>query len=146
MPSDFDQTGWLLSQTALLNEQCQRWEQQRYTTMPKRQNSFNPRGSSVVLAGKPDLVARRHDQITVIDAKTGRPSPAHAAQVLIYMYALPLASERYQRLRIAGQVAYPDHIVDVPADAVDGRFVENLGGHIRRLASQMPARRMPGPG
>ena len=53
------------------------------------QNSFNLRGSSAVLAGKPDLVARRRDQITVIDAKTGRPSPAHTAQVLIYMYALP---------------------------------------------------------
>ena len=59
MPSDFDQTGWPLSQTALLNEQRQRWEQQGYTIMPKGQNSFNLRGSSAVLAGKPDLVLQR---------------------------------------------------------------------------------------
>ena len=98
-----------------------------------------------MLAGKPDLVARRRDQITVIDAKTGRPSPAHAAQVLIYMYALPRALERYRGLSIAGQVAYPDHVVDIAANAVDASFVENLGGLITRLASQMPARRVPSP-
>ena len=98
-----------------------------------------------MLAGKPDLVVRRRDQITVIDAKTGRHSPAHTAQVLIYMYALPRALERYKGLSLAGQVAYPDHLVDILADAVDGNFVENLGGLIRRLASQMPARRVASP-
>ena len=44
------------------------------------------------------------------------------------------------------QGAYPKHAVDIPAGAVDGRFVENLGGLIRRLASQMPARRVSSPG
>ena len=146
MPSDFDQTGWLMNHTALLNEQRQRWELQGYSVLTEGQNSFNLRGSSAVLAGKPDLVTRRRDQITVIDAKTGRPSPAHAAQVLVYMYALPRALERYRGLNIDGQVAYPGHVVNIPADAVDGRFVENLGGIIRRLASQMPARRVPSPG
>ena len=146
MPSDFDQTGWLLNRTTLLNEQRQSWEQQGYSVLIEGQNSFNLRGSSAVLAGKPDLVARRRDQITGIDAKTSRPSPTHTALVLIYMYALPRALERYEGLRIAGQVAYPDHVVDIPADEVDGRFVENLGGLFRRLASQMPARRVPSPG
>ena len=96
-----------------------------------------------MLAGKPDLVAKRRDQITVIDAKTGRPSAAHTAQVLIYMYALPIALQRYKGLLIVGQVAYPDHVVDIPADAVDGRFEVNLGGLIRRLKSKMPPRRVP---
>ena len=49
-------------------------------------------------------------------------------------------------LSLAGQVAYPDRVVDIPADAVDGRFVENLRGLIRRLSSQMAARRVPSPG
>ena len=145
MPSDFDQAGWMMNHTALLNEQRQRWELQGYTVLTEGQNSFNLRGSSAVLAGKPDLVARRQDQITVIDAKTGRPSPAHTAQVLIYMYALPRALDRYKGLSIAGQVTCPDQVVDIPADAVDGRFVESLGGLIRCLASQMAARRVPSP-
>ena len=143
MPSDFDQASWLLNHTSLLNEQRQRWEQQGLQRPDRRAEQLQPQGSSAVLAGKPDLVARRWDQITVIDAKTGRPSPAHTAQVLIYMYALPRALERYKGLSIAGQVAYPEHVVDIQANAVDGRFVQNLGGLIRRRASQMPARRVP---
>ena len=99
-----------------------------------------------MLAGKPDLVARRRDEVIVIDAKTGRPSPAHATQVLIYMYALPRGSERYRGLAITGQVAYPDHVVDILAEAIDRTFVENFGGLMRRLASEMPARRVPSPG
>ena len=146
MPSDFDQAGWLMNHTALLNRQRQRWEQQGYTVLTEGQNSFTLRGSSAVLAGKPDLVARRRDQVTVIDAKTGRSSPAHATQVLLYMYALPRALERYRGLSIAGQVAYSDHVVDIPPEAVDGRFVENLGCLMRRPASEMPARRVPSPG
>ena len=92
-----------------------------------------------MLAGKPDLVDRRRDQISVIDDKTGRPSPTYTAQVLIYIYAFPRALERYKGLRIAGQVAYPEHVVDIPADAVDGSFAENRGGLVRRLASQISA-------
>ena len=146
MPSDFDQTGWLMNHTALLNQQRQKWEQQGYTILTEGQNSFNLRGSSAVLVGKPDLVARRRDDVTVIDAKTGRPSPAHTTQVMLYMYALPRDLERYRGLNIAGQVTYSDHVVDIPPEAVDGKFVENLGGLIRRLASEMPTRRVPSPG
>ena len=146
MPSDFDQTDWLLNHTALLNQHRKQWELQGYSVLTEGQNSFNLRGSSAVLAGRPDLVARRRDQITVIDVKTGRPSQAHTAQVLIYMYALPRALERYKGLNIDGQVAYPDQVINIPAFVVDGRFVEDLGSLIRRLASQMPARRVPSPG
>ena len=55
---------------------------------------------------------------------------------MIYRYTLPRALQRYRGLTIAGQVVYPDH-------AVEGNFVENLGGLMRRLASEMPARRVP---
>ena len=99
-----------------------------------------------MLAGKPDLVARKGDEVTVIDAKTGRPSPADAVQVMIYMYALSRALERYRGIRLTGQVVYSDHVVDIPAAAVDEAFVRNAGQLITRLASEMPARRVPSPG
>ena len=89
MPSGFDQAGWLMKHTAVLNEQRLRWEERGYAVSTEGQNSFNLRGSSAVLAGKPDLVARRRDEVTIIDGKTGRPSPAHAIQVMLYMYAVP---------------------------------------------------------
>ena len=99
-----------------------------------------------MLAGKPDLVARKGDEVKVIDAKTGRPSPSDAIQVALYMYALPRALDRYRALRLTGQVAYSDHVVDIPATAVDEAFARNMGQLITRLASEMPARRVPSPG
>ena len=145
VPSNFDQAGWLMDHTALLNEQREVWEKQGCSVLTEAQNSFTLRGSSASLAGKPDLVAQRRDGVTVIDAKSGRPSPHHAIQVMIYMYALPRALERYRGLALSGQVAYPDHVVDVPAAAVDEGFIRNLGGLIRRLAAETSARRVPSP-
>ena len=88
-------------------------------------------------------MARRGDEVVVIDAKTGQPSPAHHLQVMLYMYALPRAFLRYRGLTLSGQVAYADQVVPVPAEAVDETFVKNLGQLITRLASQMPAKRIP---
>ena len=81
-----------------------------------------------------------------IDAKTGRPSPADAVQVMIYMYALPRALERYRGLRLTGRIAYSDHLVDIPTEAVDEAFVGTAGQLITRLASEMSARRVPSTG
>ena len=99
-----------------------------------------------MLAGKPDLVARKGDELVVIDAKTAMPRPAHAIQVMVYMYALPRAQERYRGLTITGQVAYPDHVVDIPAEAVDEAFVSNVIQLTTRLASETPARRVTSSG
>ena len=145
VPSNFDQAGWLMDHTALLNEQREVWEKQGCSVLTEAQNSFTLRGSSASLAGKPDLVAQRRDGVTIIDAKSGRPSPRHAIQVMIYMYALPRALERYRGLALSGQVAYPDHVVDIPAAAVDEGFIRNLGGLIRRLAAETSARRVASP-
>ncbi len=145
MPSDFDLTQWLINHTALLNELRGSWERQGYSVLTEDQNHFTLRGSSAVLAGKPDLVARGGDEVVLIDAKTGQPSPAHDVQVMLYMYALPRALERYRGLTFSGQVAYADHVVPVPTEAVNETFVKNLGQLITRLASQMPAKRIPSP-
>ena len=146
MPSDFDLSKWLTAHTALLNESRVTWERKGYSVLTEGQNHFNLRGNSAVLAGKPDLVARKGDEATVIDAKTGRPSPPDAVQVMIYMYALPRALERYRGPRLTGRVAYSDHLVDIPAEAVDEAFVGTSGQLITRLASEMSARRVPSPG
>ena len=141
--SDFDQVGWLMDHTALLNNHRDLWEKRGYSALTESQNSFLLKGRSAILAGKPDLITRRGDDVTIIDAKTGKASPAHAVQVMIYMYALPRAQERYRELDIKGQVAYSDHVVDIPAEAVDEDFGKRLGQLVGRLASEIPARRVP---
>ena len=142
--SDFDTTKWLLNHTALLNEQRNLWEERGYEVFIEGQNKFALRGRYATLAGKPDLVVRKGDEVVVVDAKTGRPGPSHAVQVMVYLYSLPRALTQYRGLTLTGQVAYQDHVVEVPA--VDEPFVRELGSLIQRLASDTPARRVPSPG
>ena len=144
--SGFDLTKWLTDHTALLNQSREAWERRGYSVLTEEQNRFNLRGQSAVLAGKPDLIACKGDEVVVIDTKTGRSSTAHPVQVMLYMYALPKALERYRGLKLTGQVAYSDHVVDIPAEAVDETFVQRMGQLITQLASDMPARRIPSPG
>ena len=142
-PSDFDQAQWLLDHTALVNERISNWEVGGYDTDVEAQNRFEMRGSTAALAGRPDIIARREDDGVIVDAKTGHDSPSHVVQVMIYLYAVPKALQRYRTAKLHGQVTYRDHTVRVPAEAMDEAFVQNLGALIRRLSADEPARRVP---
>ena len=141
--NDFDQTKWLLDHTALLCDQKRNWESKGYTVLTEGQNTFRLRGKTATLAGKPDLVAVRGNTAVIIDGKTGKDGSAHAVQVMIYLYTLPLTGDRYKELQLHGQVSYQDHTVEVPSAAVDHRFTDRLAGLIRRIASDTPAAQVP---
>ena len=145
VPSDFNQAQWMLNHTALLNERRANWEVGGYNVEVEGQNSFQLRGRSATLAGRPDLITQREDgsEAVIIDAKTGHESPSHIVQVMIYLYAIPRALEQYRNLKIRGQVTYQDHTVRMPAEAVDDQFIRNLSALIRRLAAEKPATRVP---
>ena len=142
-PSDFNQAEWLLSHTALVNERIRNWEVSGFEVDVEAQNRFELRGRTATLAGRPDIIAHRDDEAVIVDAKTGHESPGHAVQVMIYMYAVPIALEKYRNAKLRGQVTYRDHTVRIPADAVEEGFVQNLGALIRRLSADEPARRVP---
>ena len=135
----------MLDHTALLNERRANWEVGGFDVDVDTQNRFELRGKSATLAGRPDLVARRDDEAIIVDAKTGQENPSHAVQVMIYLYAVPKALEKYRNLKPKGQGTYRDHTVRIPAEAVDDQFVQNLGALIRRLAAERPAPRVPSP-
>ena len=107
------------------------------------QNSFELRGRSATLAGQPDLITQRDGQAVIVDVKTGQDSASHVVQVMIYLYAIPRALERYRTLKLRGQATYQDHTVRIPAEAVDDQFIQNLGALIRRLAADKPPARVP---
>ena len=142
-PSDFDQSQWMLDHTALVNRERASREALGYEVFTEGQNSFRLRGRAATLAGKPDLIAVKNGDAVIIDAKTGKPSPSHPAQVLIYQYAAPRALEQYRDVQFRGHVVYPDGQVGIPVSAVDEKFTERLGSLIRRLAAETPARRVP---
>ena len=135
-----------MAHTAMVNETRERWESLDHKVFTERQNGFSLRGNAGTLGGRPDLIARTGDSGTVIDVKTGKPGPSHIVQVMLYMYAVPIAMGRHRGAVFGGQVVYTDHVVDVPASAVDDQFVARLSQLIGRLASDAPARRVPSPG
>ena len=142
-PSDFNSAKWMLDHTALVNEARESREALGYTVYTEDQNSFRLRGKLATLAGKPDLIAVKGNDFVIIDAKTGKPSPHHSAQVLIYQYAIPRALPEYRGVEFRGHVIYPDGNVQIPASGVDGKFIDRLGALVRRLASETPARKVP---
>ena len=150
VPSDFNQAQWMLNHPALLNERRANWKVGGYNVEVEGQNSFQLRGRSATLAGRPDLITQREDgsEAVIIDAKTGHESPSHIVQVMIYLYAIPRALEQYRSLKIRGQVTYQDHTVRMPAEAVDDQFIRHLSrvNYICRLASISFAGSPPWPG
>ena len=101
-----------------------------------------------MVAGQADLVAVASDgQVTVYDVKTGAQRDSDIAQVMIYMYALPLAADSPCKGNAPdGRLVYRDGTETyIPAAPVDDDFREGLHDLIRRVVSDDPARRVPSP-
>ena len=142
-PSEFNHAQWMLNHTALLNKRKAEWELSHYSVAIEGQNSLQLRGRSATLASKPDLITQRDGQAVIVDVKTGQENASHVVHVMIYLYAIPRAMERYRTLKLRGQATYLDHTVRIPAEAVDDQFIQNLGALIRRLAADQPPARVP---
>jgi hypothetical protein len=143
IPSTFDQVGWQLNHTALLAKVRSQLEDQGEIVFTENQNSFTLRGRTATLGGKPDLIASRGDRGVIIDAKAAQPSPSHHIQVMVYMYAVPIALQQYRGVTFDGKVVYSDHEVEIPNSAIDQNFINNLAALILRLSSSVPARKVP---
>ena len=66
---------WLLDHTALLNQTKAEWEERGYDVYTEAQNSFQLRGRTAILVGRPDLIVDRDDNASIIDVKTGQEQP-----------------------------------------------------------------------
>ena len=143
MDSTFDAVGWQINHTAKINENRELWEAQGYQVFTEGQNSFSLRGKSATIGGKPDLIAVKDDDYVIIDVKTGKANPSHGAQVLMYMYAIPLTLEQFTGVQFRGVIAYNTNSVDVPPIGLNSVFIDHMASLIRRLASDVPARKIP---
>ncbi len=74
------------------------------------QNGFNLRGNSATLGSRPHIIATRRDAAAIIGVKTGTPAL------------------QYNVLRPPGALfAGQDHQVDIPMEAVNNEFIQNMG-------------------
>ena len=143
-PTTFDHTRWALDHTALLRAEQKRLEAEGAVVRSERQNQFRLNGWSATLSGIPDLVSLRDGQVVVHDVKSGEPHAYHAVQVMLYMWALPIARREYAGLPITGRVVYADQTTDVPGDAIDQSFIDRAAELIRALAdTEHPPSRTP---
>ena len=145
VPSSFDQAAWLLEHASLVRNVQSELEENGQAVFIENQNHFALRGSVATLGGKPDIISTLQGKGVILEAKTGKPNPYHHVQVMVYMYAVPLALHQYLGMSFDGKVVYKDHEVEIPHSAVDEKFIENVSNLIRRLASPTPARRVPSP-
>ena len=145
VPSTFQIAGWQTEHTAFLGEIRSKLETEGMHVFTESQNHFVLRGTTAALAGKPDLIATSKGKGIIIDAKTGKQSPVHHIQVMLYMYAVPRVLRQYSGMSFDGMVVYKDQEVPIPSSAIDGKFVANLSDLIRRLGSSTPARKVPNP-
>lgn len=147
VPDTFDQTKWQMAHTALLGEVRESLEPE-YAVFLERQNSFRlpSRESGIVLGGKPDLIAIKGDHGLICDAKTGKPKTSDHIQVMVYMWAVPLALRQFHTMKFDGKVIYLDHEVPIPSSAIDDLFVGNLAKLIRRIGAETPLPKVPSVG
>ena len=101
-PSEFNQTEWMLNHTALLNKRKANWKHGGFDVNIEGQNSFELHGRSATLAGQPDLITQRDGQAVIVDVKNGQDRASHIVQVMIYLYAIPRALERYRNSQTQG--------------------------------------------
>ncbi|MDE0100300.1 MAG: PD-(D/E)XK nuclease family protein [Truepera sp.] len=139
-----DSGNWALYRmrhTSLLRRVHEAWDEEGYDCTLENQNSFFLKQWDATLGGKPDLIVSKGDSNIIIDTKTGRPNDSHILQVMVYMYAVPLAHSKYHGVTFEGRVAYENYEVQVPS--VDDEFIYELESLFRRLTSEEPARRVP---
>lgn len=147
-PSDFDLVRWQAEHTVLVNSLVADLEKHGCTVLIEHQNSFRieSRRSGLTVSGRPDLIAKYPDgRIVIYDAKTGRESSSHLLQVQLYMYLLPRVPDSpWRGRRFWGAVVYPDGTEKrIPPESIDGPFIERLADFMLKMASDMPARRVP---
>ncbi len=129
---------WLIKHTEMLRQRSQQLTDDGYDVSVEDQNRFSLTGSqvSVVIQGKPDIIAVKDGVASVIDVKAGQPQGFHDYQVMLYMYAL--SRGKYNATQIKGQLVYPTHETEVPFSRVNDEFIQTLGGLVRRIASPSP--------
>lgn len=145
MPSDFNLASWKVNHTALLAKIREDRLAEGKRVLLEDQNKFTLRGKTgIILAGVPDLLALGEaNSGTIYDAKTGKPNEADVAQVMIYMWALPLARSEYRGFKFDGIISYSDQEIPVPHTALTDGFIGRLVQMIQRVGGEHPANRVP---
>ncbi len=144
VPSDFNLAAWRVSHTRLVRETRRRVEGDGKVVLQESQAEFwyeSPGG--IRLSGSPDLVVIDSDSAIIYDCRTGKHRDADAVQVMIYMYCLPLSHPELAGKKLSGAVVYRQHQVDIPASAINDRWIGDFEFFLDSLESPDPPPTVP---
>ena len=143
-PTDFDLAQWAADHADLVKTRAAQLQADGFTTTLEDQNKFTLKGASgAALGGKPDIVAKKGDRVTVVDCKTGKQRDSDYFQVLTYMTALPSARYEFRGMEIAGEVAYKDRPIPVAAADLTAEVKGGIFKLLERVCGAVELQRVP---
>ena len=139
LPSD-----WLVKHQSLLNEVARALREDDYEVESENANKLSADTSSgVVLAGKPDIVARNGRGL-VVDVKTGKPRGKDRAQVNLYQALIPAKKLHGIQTVPWGRLVYHSGEEKlIPPDEVDEAFKQSVRDLLRVVARETAPDAMP---
>jgi CRISPR/Cas system-associated exonuclease Cas4 (RecB family) len=140
-----DLSQWNKEHNALMLLRQRQLEADGWVVEVESQNDFKLEGRKAVVAGKPDLVARKGDAVRIIDGKTGRERDSDIFQVLVYLYALPLVRPELATKVLTAEVEYgkTKQIIEFGTDALTEERMDEIVGMISVIASDDPPAKVP---
>jgi hypothetical protein len=137
-PRDTHLETWQLEHTAMVQATVATLHADGWTVTLEGQNAFRLTGKHAILAGKPDIIARKGDQVKVIDCKTGQPSTKDVVQVCVYLIVIPLVWRRPD-LWIEGELHYKTHTTPISAEYSASQVKDRLFALLRKLGTSEQA-------
>lgn len=115
-----------------------------YKVYVENQNKFTFKGSGgITLAGTPDIVAVKRDDVLVVDCKTGKERASDVFQVLLYMLVLPRTHAGCGGKAIRGEVEYKERVVDVGSNKLTQGIKDLIRGVMGSVGGAQPPMRTP---
>jgi len=137
-----DLVKWNRDHNRMMAARVRALEEDGWTCYTEDQNSFKLEGRSAILAGKPDIVAVKGDQVLVVDGKTGRQKDSDIWQVFLYLYALP-KSRPDLKGALSAEVQYREETFTVTPVELDEKRMGDIVKFIKVISGSEAPKRTP---
>lgn len=121
-----DLVKWNRDHTKLMAARQRALEAEGWTCVVEDDNSFKLEGQTAVVAGKPDLIAFKGDEVRIVDGKTGRERDSDLWQVLLYLWAFQKVRPDLADKTLSGEVCYRADIVTLTPDDIAGEKLDRM--------------------
>ena len=115
----------------MVNYRAQELRNQGYMVTVENENSLKVTGNTfdICIAGRPDIIAIKGNEVIVEDCKSGRQRPSHHYQVLLYMLLMRYANTtktKCKNRQIIGRLIYIDMEQEISESEINDDLIESL--------------------